>query len=251
MTAQPYFIEQFVDEGLGNSSYLVGSHESKLGVLIDPLRDIDRYLAAFDGPTPLILRGGPFSGRWPFPDPDSGEPSGDFPRNDFLDVLPLTRLQDLAYRIELDGSAAVPGGDINAPLLPPSPGLRRLYRETLAALAAESDDFPALDDAAVLARLGQTSTAFQTAFLRHLGEGMFGAPEYGGNAGGRGWADYAFDGDSQPLGHTLFDADGAPRDRPDQPNQSEDPNRPARAFSPEVERFITAITLGQGGTKFF
>ena len=46
MTAQPYFIEQFVDEGLGNSSYLVGSHESKLGVLIDPLRDIDRYLAA-------------------------------------------------------------------------------------------------------------------------------------------------------------------------------------------------------------
>jgi len=42
------FIEQFVDEGLGNSAYLVGSHESHLAALIDPLRDVDRYLAAAD-----------------------------------------------------------------------------------------------------------------------------------------------------------------------------------------------------------
>lgn len=40
------FIEKFVDEGLGNSAYLVGSHEAKAAVLIDPLRDVDRYLAA-------------------------------------------------------------------------------------------------------------------------------------------------------------------------------------------------------------
>ncbi len=38
------FIEQFVDEGLGNSAYLLGSHETKLAVLIDPLRDVERYL---------------------------------------------------------------------------------------------------------------------------------------------------------------------------------------------------------------
>jgi hydroxyacylglutathione hydrolase len=41
-------IEQFVDEGLGNSAYLVGSHETKLAVMIDPLRDVDRYLAVAD-----------------------------------------------------------------------------------------------------------------------------------------------------------------------------------------------------------
>lgn len=42
----PYFIEQFVDAGLGNSAYLIGSHDTKKGILIDPLRDVDRYLHA-------------------------------------------------------------------------------------------------------------------------------------------------------------------------------------------------------------
>ncbi|NOH03767.1 MAG: MBL fold metallo-hydrolase [Chloroflexi bacterium] len=41
-----YFIEPFVDSGLGNSAYLIGSHETKKGILIDPLRDVDRYLSA-------------------------------------------------------------------------------------------------------------------------------------------------------------------------------------------------------------
>ena len=41
-----YFIEPFVDTGLGNSAYLIGSHDTKKGVLIDPLRDVDRYLHA-------------------------------------------------------------------------------------------------------------------------------------------------------------------------------------------------------------
>src|SRR5574341_1198161 len=41
-----YFIESFVDTGLGNSAYLIGSHENKKGILIGPLRDVDRYLHA-------------------------------------------------------------------------------------------------------------------------------------------------------------------------------------------------------------
>ncbi|HEU0294013.1 MAG TPA: MBL fold metallo-hydrolase [Anaerolineales bacterium] len=41
-----YFIEPFVDTGLGNSAYLIGSHENKKGILVDPLRDVDRYLHA-------------------------------------------------------------------------------------------------------------------------------------------------------------------------------------------------------------
>jgi len=41
-----YFVEPFVDPGLGNSAYLIGSHDTKKGILIDPLRDVDRYLAA-------------------------------------------------------------------------------------------------------------------------------------------------------------------------------------------------------------
>jgi hydroxyacylglutathione hydrolase len=41
-----YFIEPFVDTGLGNSAYLIGSHETHQGILIDPLRDVDQYLSA-------------------------------------------------------------------------------------------------------------------------------------------------------------------------------------------------------------
>jgi hydroxyacylglutathione hydrolase len=44
MTGSSYFIEPFVDTGLGNSAYLIGSHDTKQGILIDPLRDVDRYL---------------------------------------------------------------------------------------------------------------------------------------------------------------------------------------------------------------
>ncbi len=43
MSADDLFIQQFVDEGLGNSAYLVGSRAAKAAVLIDPLRDVDRY----------------------------------------------------------------------------------------------------------------------------------------------------------------------------------------------------------------
>ena len=39
-----YFVEAFVDKGLGNSAYLIGSDDTKKGILIDPLRDVDRYL---------------------------------------------------------------------------------------------------------------------------------------------------------------------------------------------------------------
>lgn len=39
-------VQQFVDEGLGNSAHLVISEGSGQAALIDPLRDVDRYLAA-------------------------------------------------------------------------------------------------------------------------------------------------------------------------------------------------------------
>ncbi|MCC6189543.1 MAG: MBL fold metallo-hydrolase [Anaerolineales bacterium] len=43
MNPDEVFIEQFVDEGLGNSAYLVGSHATHTAMLIDALRDVDRY----------------------------------------------------------------------------------------------------------------------------------------------------------------------------------------------------------------
>jgi hydroxyacylglutathione hydrolase len=43
---QNWFIEAFVDKGLGNSAYLIGSHDTKKGILVDPLRDVDQYIHA-------------------------------------------------------------------------------------------------------------------------------------------------------------------------------------------------------------
>lgn len=43
------FIKQFVDEGLGNSSYLIGSEETGQAVAIDPQRDVDRYVRVAEG----------------------------------------------------------------------------------------------------------------------------------------------------------------------------------------------------------
>jgi hypothetical protein len=42
-------IKQFVDEELGNSSYLLASEETGQAVLIDAERDVDRYFAMVEG----------------------------------------------------------------------------------------------------------------------------------------------------------------------------------------------------------
>jgi hydroxyacylglutathione hydrolase len=46
MLPKDLFIEAFVDEGLGNSAYLLGLTGAGTAALIDPLRDVERYLAA-------------------------------------------------------------------------------------------------------------------------------------------------------------------------------------------------------------
>lgn len=40
------FVLPFVDEGLGNATHMFGSKESKVAAIVDPLRDVDQYLAA-------------------------------------------------------------------------------------------------------------------------------------------------------------------------------------------------------------
>jgi hypothetical protein len=215
---------------------------------------IDRFLAAFDNPEPTIYRSGPFSGRTPFPDPMTGEPTDNFPDDDFLEFLPLSRMQELAFRIMLDGSDSVPNGNINAPIVPPFPGLRSIYKDGIAALeaAAAGRPFTQLTDDEKLGAFGTTSNNFQEALLTHIAEGMFCAPEYGGNKDGVGWRDYFYDGDSQPLGHTLYNRETQTLfDRPDQPNQTLDPRLPNNGFTPDVESFVAAITLAQGGKRFF
>jgi hydroxyacylglutathione hydrolase len=49
MKRDDLLIKQFVDEGLGNSSYLIGSSETGRAAVIDPQRDVDRYLQIAEG----------------------------------------------------------------------------------------------------------------------------------------------------------------------------------------------------------
>src|SRR5512138_17642 len=43
------FVKQFVDEVLGNSSYLIASEETGLAAVIDPQRDVEKYLKTAEG----------------------------------------------------------------------------------------------------------------------------------------------------------------------------------------------------------
>jgi len=49
MQRNDLWIKQFVDEGLGNSSCLIGSAETGKAAVIDPQRDVDRYLQVAEG----------------------------------------------------------------------------------------------------------------------------------------------------------------------------------------------------------
>src|SRR5215468_6027296 len=95
---------------------------------------IETLLTAFDHHPPRIFAGGPFSGRAPFADERTGRPSHRRPRDDFRRFIPLSRLEELRWRAELFGAAAVP--DLPAELVQqrggPLVGLRDVYRQGLA-----------------------------------------------------------------------------------------------------------------------
>lgn len=218
---------------------------------------IDRYLAAFNLPVPDIFRGGPFSGREPYPDAITGAASDSFPENNFRQVLPMSRMLELAFRKAFFGSEAIANGTINTPYVENWPGMHVLYEQALQLLdeavqAAGAASFTELDEEQQLQAFDTTDPRFRTLFMEHLAEGMFSAPEYGGNRDLVVWRDYYYDGDSQPLGHTLYDSvTQTLYDRADAPNQTIDDDAFENPMSDAVLQFVNAITLGQGGKRFF
>lgn len=218
---------------------------------------IDRYLSAFSFDTPDIFRGGPFSGREPYPDAITGAASDHFPDNMFNQVLPMSRMQELAFRREFFGSEAIVNGSTNSFAVENWPGIHVLYEQAIlqldrAASDAGVEQFSELSEEQQLKAFDQTDERFRSLILANLAEGMFGAPEYGGNAELVTWRDYYYDGDSQPLGHTLYDSvTQTLYDRVDAPNQTIDDDAFRDPMSESVLQFINAITLGQGGTRFF
>ena len=217
---------------------------------------VENLLTAFDHRPPLIFAGGPFSGRNPYPDNESGGRSGESPDNAFTTFLPLTRTQELAWRVRIFGSKSVPGGDFNDAALGETAGLRDVYREGIRALdtlcrGAYDKDFVDLTDEERDEMLSQADPAFVLQVVEHAVEGMYAAPEYGGNDDALGWSSARFEGDSQPLGYSIFDeSTGAYKEILEMPVSEPNPDEDYAGFDDEVLRFVTGIVTAVGGTRF-
>jgi len=142
---------------------------------------IDGLLGAFSFDPPRIWAGGPTSGR-------HGGEAG------FARFHSLTALDELAWRTRIEGSRGIPEREMNGPVL----GLQERYRAGLAALG---EDFARCPPEEQDERL-RADPAFTELLYEHACEGMYGAPEYGGNRGGAGWRSIGYDGDVQPRGWT-------------------------------------------------
>jgi hypothetical protein len=140
---------------------------------------IDGLLGAFSFDPPRIWAGGPSSGRY-------GGPAG------FTRFHQLTALDELAWRTRIEGSQGLAEREFNGPVI----GWQELYRTGLAALG---EDFSSCDRGDMDLRL-RANVRFTRLVYEHACEGMYGAPEYGGNRDGLGWAGIGFAGDVEPRG---------------------------------------------------
>ncbi|HZU79452.1 MAG TPA: gluconate 2-dehydrogenase subunit 3 family protein, partial [Acidimicrobiales bacterium] len=138
---------------------------------------IDQLLGAFLFDPPRIWAGGPTSGR------HGGAHA-------FADFMVLSPLEELAWRMRIEGSAGLAEREFNGPVT----GWQERYRAGLAALGGDfADAAPDEQDVRIDAH-----DEFVSLVYEHCCEGVYGAPEYGGNRQGRGWAAIRFAGDVQP-----------------------------------------------------
>jgi hypothetical protein len=142
-------------------------------------------LGAFATDPPAIWAGGPHSGRF------GGEAR-------FGEFLPLSRLEELAWRTRIEGSQGRAEREWNGPVR----GWQEVYRDGIAALG--DTDISDLD----LADLDAHPELRQLLF-EHACEASYGAPEYGGNRDLAGWRMIGYAGDVQPRGWSDAEVTGA------------------------------------------
>jgi gluconate 2-dehydrogenase gamma chain len=130
-------------------------------------------LGALDGPAPLVFAGGPWSNR---------HTSGPDLMARFAALDPVARI---AWRRRLQG-------------------WQDQYAKGIAALdKAAGGDFTKASQARQDKILASSPvSSFTSLLFEHTIEGLYSAPEYGGNRGLAGWKDIGFPGDIQPRGYT-------------------------------------------------
>jgi hypothetical protein len=154
-----------------------GAREADVTGYIDSML---AQLGALDGAAPLIFAGGPWSNR---------HTSGPDLMARFVTLDPVARI---AWRKRLQG-------------------WQEQYRTGIAALdKLAGGDFTKAGHAKQDKILASSSAStFMTLLYEHTIEGLYCAPEYGGNRGLVGWKDIAFPGDIQPRGYTPDEVTGS------------------------------------------
>lgn len=217
---------------------------------------IDQLLGAFLTEPAFIYAGAPYSDR------------GGNPGNDFLAFVPLDPYEELAWRIEIEGSQGLAAREFNGPVK----GLQAIYREGLAALDEVAQGNGQADFASAPAPvrdqvIGSGDPAIDA--LVDVGfpdtlDAMYGPPEYGGNCDLVGWSNNNYDGDVQPRGYTaeqvvnadnpgLFDALLPPSYHEPQENQQPGPvlnksaqRAPSLPLAPGSEQIVGAMHAANG-----
>lgn len=151
---------------------------------------IDFLLGAFKVDPPRIYAAGPFSGR------HGGEKG-------FSIYLPLSRVKEISWRNHIEGSQGIAEREFNGPVK----GLQAIYVEGIEELDSLSRryfqaDFKELNQGEQKFVWNRLDAGFRDVAFEHTVEGMYAAPEYGGNADLVGWKYIHYEGDRQPIGYT-------------------------------------------------
>lgn len=151
---------------------------------------IDFLLGAFTVDPPRIFAAGPYSGR------HGGE-------NKFDKYLPLSRVKHIGWQTYIEGSKGIPEREFNGPVV----GLQEIYSQGVIAFdeIAQSDfgaDFAQCDFSDQKSIAKKVGDDFMDIVFEHVVEGMYAAPEYGGNQKMVGWKNIDYEGDRQPVGYS-------------------------------------------------
>ncbi|MBZ0272283.1 gluconate 2-dehydrogenase subunit 3 family protein [bacterium] len=156
---------------------------------------IDFFLGAFTVDPPRIFAAGPFSGR-----------HGGAPR--FGEYVPLSRVKEIAWRNHIEGSQGIREREFNGPVA----GIQEKYHDGLAELDARSRaehgaPFVDLSPDDRERAFRASPSEFRDMVFGHVVEGMYAAPEYGGNANRAGWDSIGYEGDVLPRGYSRAEVE--------------------------------------------
>ena len=214
---------------------------------------IDNLLTAFEHDPPRLHAAGPFSDRNPYP-ADDGSASKRYPQDEFLEFLPLSRVQRAGWQLRLYGSRGTPGGGPNDEVLGPVIGLRDLLRDGVAAaIAAFPMPIDKVDDRFLQGIYDYVPDEARAQIQLLVLQSLFSLPEYGGNRDGGGWRIlHHYEGDSMPFGYSYIDpATGSILDRPGAPVIGPETTPDPEPMDDQIIGLFDAAAAVLGGKRFY